>query len=106
MTWALAHSLIRLVLTVIVVVKITRFRDTLNRVERFGLGVMGGCGILTLNVIWERQQSPYDGWATTLFSFGAILFLAGRTYRDWKHQRANDLQVEYWERHKRERGIS
>ncbi len=90
MTWAIAHSLIRIVLTLIVIVKVTRFATTLNRVERFGLGMMGGCGLLTVNVIWERQQSPYDGWAGTLFSFGAILFLFGRTLRDWKHQRAND----------------
>ncbi|MBB4616895.1 hypothetical protein [Sphingomonas abaci] len=97
--WDIVNTLGRLVLTLIVVVKITRFRGTLNAMERVSLGAMGGGSFLTIAVIWERQSSPFDGWATTLVTFGAVGFLIGRTVRDWKHDHANaraNEQAERW----------
>lgn len=101
MTWAIVAAALRLVFTVLVIVKITKFYDTLNPVERFGLGLMGGCSLLTVHVLWEGGGSPYDGWAVTFLTFGALLFVGGRTWRDWKHKIANDQQVAYWEARQR-----
>lgn len=89
MTWELLNSLGRILLTIIVMVKVTRFGETLNPVERVGLGMMGGGSLLTVNVIWEHQASPYSDWATSLVTYGAVLFLAGRTWRDWRHEYRN-----------------
>lgn len=95
---------LRFAVTCICSVKVTRFRDTMNLTERIGLGIMGSGSFLTIGVVWERTGSPFEGWAATLLTFGALLFLAGRTWRDWKHQRANDEQAAYWEARKAGKG--
>lgn len=87
--FAIVMTLLRLVLTAIVIVKITRFRDTMNAMERIGLGLMGSGSFLTVGVIWERTGSPFEGWAATILTLGAVLFLIGRTRRDWIHAQAN-----------------
>lgn len=89
MTLDIIHAVCRLILTAIIVVKITRFGETLNPVERVGLGMMGGAGLLTIGVIWERQESPFADWSPLIFTIGAILLLAGRTWRDWRHEHRN-----------------
>jgi len=102
--WDMANSIGRLALMIVVVVKITHFSATLNRIERFGMGMMGAGSFLTINVIWERQASPYDGWASTMLTWGAILFLSGRTYRDWCHELNNNRQVHSMRAELRARG--
>ena len=79
----------RLMLTAVVVIKLSQYRATMNAIERLGLGMMGGGSFLTIAVIWEREASPFEGWATTILTYGAVLFLAGRTARDWRHSRSN-----------------
>jgi hypothetical protein len=103
MTLDILNTLGRLLLTLIVVVKITRFRDTMNAVERVSLGVMGSGSFLTIAVIWERTGSPFEGWATTLLTFGAFGFLIGRTLRDWKHDDTNRAGIAAAAAHFRER---
>lgn len=104
MTWELLNSLGRLLLTLIVVVKVTRFGTTLNAVERIGMGFMGGGSLLTINVIWERQASPFSDWSTTLITYGAVLFLCGRTWRDWRHEHRNIRAIEQARLHLKSRG--
>lgn len=79
----------RLLLTAIVIIKITRFRETMNLTERTGLGFVGGTSFLTIGVVWERQGSPFEGWPATIMTFGVVVFLIGRTMRDRKHANAN-----------------
>lgn len=79
----------RILLTLIVAYKLVQFREMMIPLERIGLGMMGGGSFLTVSVIWEGASSPFDGWATTLMTVGAILFLGGRTWRDRRHSRAN-----------------
>lgn len=104
MTWELVNSLGRLLLTVIVVVKVTRFGTTLNVTERLGMGLMGAGSLMTINVIWERQASPFSDWSTTIITYGAVLFLAGRTWRDWRHEHRNITAREQARRHLQARG--
>lgn len=89
MTVEVIHAFLRLLLTAIVIVKVTRFHATLNTVERIGLGMMGGSGLLTVDVIWQRTDSPYYEWAPVFFTLGAILFLGGRAWRDRRHEQRN-----------------
>lgn len=93
MVWDILNTLGRLALTVIVIYKLTQFRSMMIMLERVGLGIMGAGSFLTVAVIWEREQSPFDGWAVTVLTFGAVLFLGGRTWRDRRHQRANDAMA-------------
>ncbi len=102
--FAIVMTLLRLVLTGIVIVKITRFRDTMNAMERIGLGLMGSGSFLTVGVIWERSGSPFEGWAATLLTLGAVLFLIGRTRRDWIHSQANQAGVRAAAVHLKSRG--
>lgn len=101
MTWDILNSLGRLMLTLIVIYKLSQFREMMIPIERLGLGMMGAGSLLTISIIWERTRSPFDGWAVTVMTVGAVLFVAGRTWRDRRHQRANDAlvrQAEHWGR--------
>lgn len=94
----------RLVLTGIAVYKLTHFRELMIVWERFGLAMMGGGSFVTIPVLIEKRESPMDGWAVTVLTIGAVIFLAGRTWRDRRHQRANDIQAKWGEQWRRERG--
>lgn len=94
MIWDLLNSIARLVVMGLAIVAITKYRHLFNQAERIGLSFMGGCSFLTIAVIWERQNSPFDGWASTLFTVGAVLFLSGLLRRKGKHDRANRAAVE------------
>jgi hypothetical protein len=91
--WDILNSLARLAITAILIWKLVRFPGLFNAWERYGMSIAAGCSVLTVTVIWEAQRSPFDGWATTLFSLGVLLYFIGRTTRHWRHERANQLQL-------------
>lgn len=100
----IANVLLRLLLTALVIYKLSQFREMANLVERIGLGMMGGGSFLTVPIIMDRNHSPFDGWATTVLTLGVVLLIGGRTYRDWKHARANEAAVEQARGHLQARG--
>lgn len=83
----------RIVLTVGVIIKLGMFREMANAAERYGLGMMGAGSFLTIPIIIMKYSNPFEGWAVSLLTYGAILFLGGRTWRDSKHSRANAAMV-------------
>lgn len=83
----------RIVLTVIVIYKLAQFREMANISERYGLGMMGAGSFLTVPIILLKDENPYEGWAVTLLTVGAVMFLAGRTWRDRKHAQANEAMI-------------
>lgn len=89
MTWDIINSMIRLALVFVVVYKLYEFRQLANRAEQLGLGLMGGGGLMTVPGIWEGARSPFDGYSVTILTFGILLFIMGRTWRDYRHARAN-----------------
>lgn len=91
MIWDILNVLSRLLLTVIVIYMLCQFRERMIHMERVGLGFMGGGSFLTIPIIIDRDGNPFSGWATFILTFGAVLFLAGRTWRDRKHERANAI---------------
>lgn len=94
----------RIILTALVIYKVTTFRDQANSAERMGLGLMGSGSFLTVPIILYKNQNPFEGWAVALLTIGAILLLGGRTWRDHKHKRANDIQARWakeWGRDRR-----
>lgn len=103
-TFDAINAVFRVILTILVIYKVTQFRDQANSVERMGLGLMGAGSFLTVPVLLYRNQNPFEGWAVTLLTIGAILLLSGRTWRDYKHKRANDIQAKWGEQWRRERG--
>lgn len=92
MTWIIIHSVFRLAAMGLAIVAITKYRDMFNMAERIGLSLMGGCAFMTIGIIWEREHSPFDGWASSLFTFGFVLFMSGLLHRKGKHERANAKQ--------------
>lgn len=96
MTWALLwdilNSLGRLIVTIVATVIVTVLRDELNESERVGLGLMGSGSFLTIGIIWEGHDSPFDGWAVTIMTYGMVLFLLGYGHRRVRHWRRNAVQ--------------
>lgn len=91
--WDIINSILRVCIAVIIAWKLWRFSPLFNFWERYGMGIAGGCSLLTITVIWKGERSPYDGWAATLFSFGVLLYFVGRMTRHWRHERNNRLMV-------------
>jgi hypothetical protein len=105
MEFALFNAIGRIILTALVVLKLSMFRDQANLAERLGMGLMGGGSFLTAPVVLlGRGQTPFDDWAGSILIWGGILLISGRTYRDWKHKRANDEQVRRSRAHLESRG--
>jgi len=92
MIWDIVNSFGRLLVTAIASIIVTALREELNECERAGLGLMGAGSFLTIGVIWEQRQSPFDGWAVTLLTYGVVLFLGGYGWRKLRHHRANVIQ--------------
>ena len=91
--WLICNSLFRVAILLLAVIAITKYRHMFIRLERIGLGLMGGPGFMTINVIWERENSPFDGWAAALYTLGAVLFLTGMLWRKGRHDRNNHRQL-------------
>lgn len=89
----LINSVGRMLLTLVAIFLVTHLRHLLNMAERFGLGMVGGGSFLTIAVIWERQQSPFDGWSVTILTYGALIFFCGFGWRKLRHNRANQQAV-------------
>lgn len=94
----------RLLLTAIVIYKLSQFRDQMIALERIGLGIMGAGSFLTIPIIIDRNGNPFNGWAVSLLTFGAIIFISGRVLRDRKHDRANQQQIHAAREHLKARG--
>ena len=101
MIWEVVNSFERVAVLALTCVAVTKYRHMFLRVERIGLGLMGGCGFLTIGVIWESQDSPFDGWASSFFTFGAVLFLSGMLLRKGRHDRANQIMIKQYEARKK-----
>jgi len=92
MIWDIFNSLGRLIVTVVATIIVTVLRDELNESERIGLGLMGSGSFLTIGIIWEGHDSPFDGWATSIMTYGIALFLLGYGHRRLRHWRRNTEQ--------------
>lgn len=73
---------------------LTRVGHMLNVRERIGIGLMGGCGLMTTAVILDNDAhgTPFDVWAAVGFTLGGILFFVGFVSRKMIHDRANQQQ--------------
>lgn len=89
--WDIVNSAARIAIAAILIWKLLRFGALFNAWERYGMGIAGGCSLLTITVIWDGERSPYDGWATSAFSIGVLLYFVGRASRHWRHERNNRM---------------
>jgi hypothetical protein len=63
------------------------------RAERIGLGFIGGASIMLLPILYTRQPTPFDGWATTLLWIGVLTYFSARGYRALRHWWSNKQQA-------------
>lgn len=100
------NAIVRLIIMGLIAYKLMCFHEMLNRPERLGLGICGGTGFLTIPVIFAQgdYRTPFDGWASALFSIGFLIYLIGRTSRHIRHQRENDRAIEAARAHIERRG--
>lgn len=93
MTWIFANAILRLAVTIILTIKLARYADMLIKLERLGIGIMGGTSFLTVPVIVNGGSgTPFDGWASTLFTLGALIYFSGRMSRHARH-RVNNARM-------------
>jgi len=92
MIWDIINSLGRLILTVLATGIVMFVPEELSHSERAGLALTGSGSFLTIGVIWEGHDSPFDGWATTIITYGMVLFLWGYGTRKIDHWRRNTAQ--------------
>lgn len=93
MTWEILNTLFRLSLSVLLLWGVLRHPRDFNSFERHGQALMAATVLLTITVLWDRQHSPFDGWATAIFSFGALMYFGGRAYRIRDHARRNRAMI-------------
>lgn len=91
--WDILNSLGRLLLAAILLWKLCRFPSLFNALESWGMAIAAGSSLLTITVIWDGPRSPYDGWASTVFSYAILLYFTGRMTRHWRHEAANRAQI-------------
>lgn len=96
MLFVCANVVLRFVLTCQIAGILVQYHDALNRVERGGLGLVGGSSFLTIPVVIDinRSGTPFDLWASCLMSLGCVMFILGRGMRLRKHASANDVMRE------------
>ena len=91
--WDILNSLFRLGIAAILIWKLVSFPGLFNGLERYGMSLAAGSSLLTITVIWDGQRSPYDGWATALFSLAILIYFTGRMTRHWRHEANNRAQL-------------
>jgi hypothetical protein len=100
MSWIFANAVLRLALTLLIAIKLARYADMLNRSERLGAGFMGSASFLTIPIILNGGNgTPFEGWASALFTLGALVYFAGRMSRHIRHRARNDAQKRLAEEH-------
>ncbi len=104
--FAVLNMLLRAVLTLCTIYCIIRFGTRMNFPERMGAGVVGGASIMTIPMIYDiyKQGTPFDGWATSLITFGCISIFVGLMQRARAHERRNEEAVEQARKHLEGRG--
>ena len=92
MFWASINTVLAIIVALLIVVKLSRFAELLTAGERIGLGLQGAAAIMAMAVRWDLDGhgTPFDGWSTTLFQLGLLLYLASRLQRHIRHKHAND----------------
>jgi hypothetical protein len=84
-TFSLINATLRCCLTILLAFKLYHYYDSFNSVERAGIGVMAGTTFLTIAPVLDIRHvgTPFDGWAGTVFTIGALCYFAGRMSRHW-----------------------
>lgn len=93
----LVNSLLRAAVTVLLVCKLVNFYDLFKVSERLGMGLIAGSSLMTIPTIWADTPGygAFDGWSTTIMTFGVLLYFAGRMMRHLDHKRRNDQMRMY-----------
>lgn len=95
------NAVLRLILLGMVVMILIQRHEAFSRLERGGLGLMGGSAFMTIPVVLDINASgtPFDDWATCLLPLGCVVFIAGRWLRVRAHSVRNAWAVDEARRH-------
>lgn len=92
MFWEWVSLIARALIVAAVLLKLLLFYDHYHVDERAGLGVVGGCALMSCFTLLE-PDSPFNSWSTALFAFGVAVYFLGRLRRQLHHYRANQAQI-------------
>lgn len=93
MAWECLNAVARTCVALVVIIKLVGFHDHYRWDERIGLGVAGGCALLTVPAALIGQDSPFYAWAGAMFAIGVLVYFIGRLRRQIHHARANREQI-------------
>lgn len=101
----LASAIFGVTVAALLVVKLTMFPEQFKRIERIGMGLVGGTMILRIGpIVSSPETTPFSDWSTTLMTFGLVLMHWGRLARLIRHARIGTLAKDAAEAHLRARG--
>jgi hypothetical protein len=94
MIWDIVNALGRFVIVTMVIWELVKFPHMLTSTERAGMSLMGGAALMTIPVIFALPaRSPFSDWASTVMTYGIVIYLFGRMTRLRRHDRANQRQI-------------
>ncbi len=84
------NATLRVLLTLLLAYKLVHYHYSFNAMEKAGMGVMGGATFLTIAPVldFRHEGTPFDGWAGTALTAGALCYFIGRMSRHWKGYKA------------------
>lgn len=50
------------------------FHARYSTIERIGMGIAGGCCLLTVSIVIEGDDSPFSDWGGALFALGLSVY--------------------------------
>jgi len=79
----------------VLIVKVTLYRETFNRIERWGMALASAMTVLRAPAILQSPETtPFSDWSTLVFMAGLLMMHAGRLVRLRRHAKANERAVD------------
>ncbi len=89
----------------VLVVMLVKFPDQFRKVERIGMGLLGGTLILRIGPVMSYPETtPFSDWSPALMIVGLFMMNAGRLKRLIRHDRANQRAIDSAEQYLKARG--
>jgi ABC-type Fe3+-siderophore transport system permease subunit len=84
--WDCISVVARFGVAICIVFNLFKFYEHFNLFERIGMGVAGGCAIMTtFYTFFDPENNPYQPWSNAMFALGVFIYFIARISRKIKH---------------------
>jgi hypothetical protein len=96
--WDALNTLARAGVVAILIYKMIWLSPKFTPIEMAGMGTTASGCFMTMAVIWA-PESPFRDWASTLFSWGVLLYFVGRMTRHrWNNREQRKIARRHFAR--------